>query len=60
MMWFFGHKKDISNMVFDWDAYYADIENKIGFDEQDKKMRNLEYYVPALTNDIPVASYARR
>lgn len=56
---FFNRKKDISNMVFDWDAYYDDIQHNISSKECDKKMRNLDYYVPKYRKDIPVAYYAK-
>lgn len=55
-------KKDITNMVFDWDAYYKDIENHMPFDKRMKKMENLDYYVPISGlpyGKIPVAAYAK-
>lgn len=62
MGFFFNRKKDISNMVFDWDDYYDDIQHNISAKECDKKMRkmrNLDYYVPKYRKDIPVAYYAK-
>lgn len=46
-------------MVFDWDAYYDDIQHNISAKECDKKMRNLDYYVTKYRKDIPVAYYAK-
>ena len=58
----FGRKKDISNMVFDWDLYWKDIgsgvENKVIV----KKMENLDYYVSVAEKSygkIQVAEYAK-
>lgn len=61
-MGIFGRKKDISNMVFNWDLYWKDIvsgvENKVIV----KKMENLDYYVSKSDNSygkIQVAEYAK-
>lgn len=61
-MGIFGRKKDISNMVFDWDLYWKDIgsgvENKVIV----KKMENLDYYVSVAEKSygkIQVAEYAK-
>ena len=55
-------KKDITNMVFDWDAYYKDVENHMPFDKRMKKMENFDYYVSISSlpyEKIPVAAYAK-
>ena len=55
-------KKDITNMVFDWNAYYKDIENHMPFDKRMKKMENLDYYVSKVEQSygkISVAAYAK-
>lgn len=44
-MGIFGRKKDISNMVFDWDLYWKDIGSGIDNKVIVKKMENLDYYV---------------
>ena len=44
-MGLFGRKKDITNMVFDWDLYWEDIENGVDNKTIVKKMENLDYYV---------------
>lgn len=59
MEFFFNRKNDISNMVFDWDSYYDDIQHNISSKECNKKMRNLDYYVPKYRKDILVAYYAK-
>lgn len=41
----FGRKKDITNMVFDWDLYWKDIESGVDNKIIVKKMENLDYYV---------------
>lgn len=56
---FFNRKKDFSNMVFDWDSYYDDIRNNISVNECNKRMENLDYYIPKHLKDIPVADYAK-
>lgn len=59
---FFNRKKDISNMAFDWDAYWADIAHGISAYEKDKKFKNFDYYVPKSViamRSIPVANYAK-
>lgn len=42
---FSKRNKDLSNCVFDWDAYYRDIEKGMAFDERMKKMKNFDYWV---------------
>lgn len=44
-MGIFGRKKDITNMVFDWDLYWKDIESGVDNKTIVKKMENLDYYV---------------
>lgn len=44
-MGIFGRKKDISNMVFDWDLYWKDIGNGVDNKVIVKKMESLDYYV---------------
>ena len=44
-MWPFGRDDDLSNKVFDWDAYYEDIERRMPFDERMKKMKSFKYWV---------------
>lgn len=41
----FGRKKDITNMVFDWDLYWKDIGSGVDNKVIVKKMENLDYYV---------------
>lgn len=38
-------KKDITNMVFDWDLYWKDIGSGVDNKVIVKKMENLDYYV---------------
>ena len=61
-MGIFGRKKDISNMVFDWDLYWKDIGSGIDNKVIVKKMENLDYYVSVaekLYGKINVAEYAK-
>lgn len=44
-MGIFGRKKDIDNMVFDWDLYWKDIGSGVDNKVIVKKMENLDYYV---------------
>lgn len=44
-MGLFSRKKDITNMVFDWDLYWKDIESGVDNKTIVKKMENLDYYV---------------
>lgn len=44
-MGIFGRKKDINNMVFDWDLYWKDIGSGVDNKVIVKKMENLDYYV---------------
>lgn len=44
-MGLFGRKKDITNMVFDWDLYWKDIGSGVDNKVIVKKMENLDYYV---------------
>nr|DAR55680.1 MAG TPA: hypothetical protein [Caudoviricetes sp.] len=61
-MGIFGRKKDITNMVFDWDLYWKDIENGVDNKTIVKKMENLDYYVSKAEQSygkISVAAYAK-
>lgn len=61
-MGLFGQKKDITNMVFDWDLYWEDIENGVDNKTIVKKMENLDYYVSKYEQSygkISVAAYAK-
>lgn len=58
----FGRKKDITNMVFDWDLYWKDIENGVDNKTIVKKMGSLDYYVSKSEQSygkISVAAYAK-
>lgn len=61
-MCIFGRKKDISNMVFDWDLYWKDIGSGVDNKVIVKKMENLDYYVckeDKLYGKILVSEYAK-
>lgn len=61
-MGIFGRKKDISNMVFDWDLYWKDIGSGVDNKVIVKKMENLDYYVSIAEKSygkIQVAEYAK-
>ena len=61
-MGLFGRKKDITNMVFDWDLYWKDIESGVDNKTIVKKMENLDYYVSKVEQSygkISVAAYAK-
>lgn len=61
-MGIFGRKKDISNMVFDWNLYWKDIGSGVDNKVIVKKMENLEYYVSKSEQSygkIKVAEYAK-
>lgn len=61
-MGIFKRKKDITDMVFDWDLYWKDISNGVDNKAIVKKMENLDYYVPKMSSSygkIPVAAYAK-
>ncbi len=61
-MGIFGRKKDISNMVFDWDLYWKDIGSGVDNKVIVKKMENLDYYVSVAEKSygkIQVAEYAK-
>lgn len=61
-MGLFGREKDITNMVFDWDLYWEDIENGVDNKTIVKKMENLDYYVSKYEQSygkISVAAYAK-
>lgn len=44
-MGLFKKNIDISNKVFDWDAYYDDISRGISTNEQKRKFKHFNYYV---------------
>lgn len=44
-MGLFKKSVDVSNKVFDWDAYYADIGRGISPNEQKRKFKHFVYYV---------------
>lgn len=55
-------EKDITNMVFDWDLYWKDIESGVDNKTIVKKMENLDYYVSKAEQSygkISVAAYAK-
>lgn len=55
-------EKDITNMVFDWDLYWKDIESGVDNKTIVKKMESLDYYVSKteqLYGKISVAAYAK-
>lgn len=61
-MGIFGRKKDISNMVFDWDLYWKDICSGINNKVIVKKIENLDYYISKSEQSygkIKVAEYAK-
>ena len=61
-MGLFGRKKDITNMVFDWNLYWKDIESGVDNKTMVKKMENLDYYVSKYEQSygkISVAAYAK-
>lgn len=61
-MGLFSRKKDITNMVFDWDLYWKDIESGVDNKTIVKKMESLDYYVSKaeqLYGKISVAAYAK-
>lgn len=61
-MGIFGRKKDINNMVFDWDLYWKDIESGVDNKVIVKKMENLDYYMSVSEKSygkIQVAEYAK-
>ena len=61
-MGIFGRKKDISNMVFDWNLYWKDIGSGVDNKVIVKKMENLDYYVSKSEKSygkIQVAEYAK-
>ena len=61
-MGIFGRKKDISNMVFDWDLYWKDVGSGVDNKVIVKKMENLDYYVSESEmsyEKIKVAEYAK-
>ncbi len=61
-MGIFGRKKDIDNMVFDWDLYWKDIGSGVDNRLIVKKMENLDYYVSVAEKSygkISVAEYAK-
>lgn len=45
IMGLFKKSVDISNKVFDWDAYYDDISRGISLNEQKRKFKHFDYYV---------------
>lgn len=45
IMGLFKKSVDVSNKVFDWDAYYADISRGISPNEQKRKFKHFVYYV---------------
>lgn len=58
----FGRKKDIDNMVFDWNLYWKDIESGVDNKVIVKKMENLDYYMSVSEKSygkIQVAEYAK-
>lgn len=58
----FGRKKDITNMVFDWDLYWKDIGSGVDNKVIVKKMENLDYYISKSEQSygkIKVAEYAK-
>ena len=58
----FGRKKDIDNMVFDWNLYWEDIESGVDNKVIVKKMENLDYYMSVSEKSygkIQVAEYAK-
>lgn len=63
--WYHGYlwsEKDITNMVFDWDLYWKDIESGVDNKTIVKKMENLDYYVSKAEQSygkISVAAYAK-
>lgn len=61
-MGLFGREKDITNMVFDWDLYWKDIESGVDNKTIVKKMGNLDCYVSKAEQSygkISVAAYAK-
>lgn len=59
---FFKKKKNISDMGFDWDAYYHDIASNMSLKKRMKRMENLDYYVSVSEQSygkIKVAEYAK-
>lgn len=61
-MGIFCRKKDIDNMVFDWDLYWKDIGSGVDNRVIVKKMENLDYYVSVAEKSygkISVAEYAK-
>lgn len=44
-MGLFKKNIDISNKVFDWDAYYDDISRGISTNEQKRKFKHFNYYI---------------
>lgn len=62
MGFFFNRKNGIHDAVFDWDAYREDIARNISVDEQERKFKNLDYYISKSEfayRNIPVADYAK-
>lgn len=58
----FGRKKDIDNMVFDWNLYWQDIESGVDNKVIVKKMENLDYYMGVSEKSygkIQVAEYVK-
>ena len=61
-MGIFSRKKDISNMIFDWDLYWKDIGNGVDNNVILKRMENLYYYVSKSDKPygkIQAAEYAK-
>ena len=45
IMGLFKKNIDISNKIFDWDAYYDDISRGISTNEQKRKFKHFNYYI---------------